>query len=57
MPINNRNDNNKGRKIGFREKLQKSKRTVETHRFNLMRKMEVKNLIDLSKKASQYKLI
>ena len=35
------------------EKLQNSKRTVETHRFNLMRKMEVKNLMDLSKKAQQ----
>ncbi len=39
------------------EKLAKSKRTIETHRFNLMRKMEVKNLIDLSKKAQQYNLI
>ncbi|WP_340200644.1 response regulator transcription factor [Ascidiimonas sp. W6] len=34
------------------EKLEKSKRTIETHRFNLMRKMQVKNLIELSKKAS-----
>lgn len=39
------------------EKLQNSKRTVETHRFNLMRKMEVKNLIDLSKKAQRYNLV
>jgi len=39
------------------EKLQNSKRTVETHRFNLMRKMEVKNLMDLSKKAQEYKLV
>lgn len=39
------------------EKLEKSKRTVETHRFNLMRKMDVKNLIDLSKKAQEFKLI
>lgn len=39
------------------EKLQNSKRTVETHRFNLMRKMEVKNLIDLSKKAQEFNLI
>ncbi|MBU2975018.1 MULTISPECIES: response regulator transcription factor [unclassified Zobellia] len=39
------------------EKLQNSKRTVETHRFNLMRKMEVKNLIDLSKKAQQFNLV
>ncbi|PKA99854.1 LuxR family two component transcriptional regulator [Flavobacteriaceae bacterium MAR_2009_75] len=39
------------------EKLQNSKRTVETHRFNLMRKMDVKNLIDLSKKAQEYNLV
>ena len=39
------------------EKLQNSKRTVETHRFNLMRKMDVKNLIDLSKKAHQFNLV
>jgi len=39
------------------EKLQNSKRTIETHRFNLMKKMEVKNLIDLSKKANKYNLV
>lgn len=39
------------------EKLNNSKRTVETHRFNLMRKMEVKNLIELSKKAREYDLV
>ncbi len=39
------------------EQLQNSKRTIETHRFNLMRKMEVKNLIDLSKKARQHNLV
>lgn len=39
------------------EKLRNSKRTVETHRFNLMRKMNVKNLFDLSKKAQQHKLV
>ncbi len=39
------------------EKLQNSKRTIETHRFNLMKKMEVKNLIDLSKKAAKYNLV
>ncbi len=39
------------------EKLQNSKRTVETHRFNLMRKMEVKNLMDLSKKAQEFGLV
>lgn len=39
------------------EKLKNSKRTIETHRFNLMRKMKVKNLIDLSKKTQKYNLI
>ncbi len=39
------------------EKLNKSKRTIETHRFNLMRKMDVKNLIDLSKKAQLHNLV
>jgi len=39
------------------EKLQNSKRTVETHRFNFMRKLEVKNLIDLSKKAQEIGLV
>ncbi len=39
------------------DKLQNSKRTVETHRFNLMRKMEVKNLMDLSKKAQEFGLV
>lgn len=39
------------------EKLNNSKRTVETHRFNLMRKMEVKNLLELSKKAQLHKLV
>jgi len=39
------------------EKLQNSKRTVETHRFNLMRKMEVNNLMDLSKKAQEFNLV
>ena len=39
------------------EQLQNSKRTIETHRFNLMRKMEVKNLIELSKKAREAGLI
>jgi DNA-binding NarL/FixJ family response regulator len=38
------------------DQLQKSKRTIETHRFNLMRKMEVKNLIELSKKARAHNL-
>lgn len=39
------------------EKLENSKRTIETHRFNLMRKMEVKNLIELSKKAEEAGLV
>lgn len=36
--------------------LKNSKRTIEAHRFNLMKKMQVKNLIELSTKASQYSL-
>lgn len=39
------------------EKLRNSKRTIETHRFNLMKKMQVKNLIDLSKKAQEHQLV
>lgn len=39
------------------EEMKNSKRTVETHRFNLMRKMEVNNLMDLSKKARSHNLI
>jgi DNA-binding NarL/FixJ family response regulator len=39
------------------EKLNNSKRTIDTHRFNLMKKMEVKNLMDLSKKAQQFNLV
>ncbi|MEO0571011.1 MAG: response regulator transcription factor [Bacteroidota bacterium] len=39
------------------EKLQNSKRTIETHRFNLMKKMKVKNLLDLAKKAQEYNLV
>ncbi|WP_111708766.1 response regulator transcription factor [Lutibacter citreus] len=39
------------------EELNKSKRTIETHRFNLMKKMEVKNLIELSSKAKEFNLI
>ncbi len=35
------------------EKLGKSKRTIETHRFNLMKKLDVKNLVELSKKAQE----
>ena len=39
------------------EKLQNSKRTIETHRFNLMKKMEVKNLMDLARKAHEFDLV
>ena len=39
------------------EKLQNSKRTIETHRFNLMKKMKVKNLLDLAKKAQKHNLV
>ncbi|WP_152286770.1 response regulator [Flavicella marina] len=35
------------------ESLGKSKRTIETHRFNLMKKLNVKNLIELSSKAKE----
>ena len=38
------------------EILQNSKRTVETHRFNMMKKMNVKNLMELSSKASELEL-
>lgn len=36
--------------------LSNSKRTIETHRFNMMKKMNVKNLMELASKASQYHL-
>ncbi len=39
------------------EELNKSKRTVETHRFNLMKKLDVKNLIELSSVAKELHLI
>ncbi len=39
------------------EILNNSKRTIETHRFNMMKKMNVKNLIELSSKASEFDLI
>ena len=38
------------------EILKNSKRTVETHRFNLMKKMNVKNLMELAAKASEFRL-
>lgn len=36
--------------------LQNSKRTIETHRFNLMKKMNVKNLMELAAKAKEFDL-
>jgi len=39
------------------EALEISKRTAEVHRFNLMKKLKVKNLIELSNKATEYSLI
>lgn len=39
------------------EELQISKRTAEVHRFNLMKKLEVKSLMELSNKAKEYQLI
>jgi DNA-binding NarL/FixJ family response regulator len=39
------------------EALSISKRTAEVHRFNLMKKLEVKNLIELANKAKEHALI
>lgn len=39
------------------EVLDISKRTAEVHRFNLMKKLKVKNLIELSNKATEYSLL
>jgi two-component system, NarL family, nitrate/nitrite response regulator NarL len=39
------------------EALDISKRTAEVHRFNLMKKLKVKNLIELSNKAKEYSLL
>lgn len=39
------------------EALEISKRTAEVHRFNLMKKLKVKNLMELSNKANEYALI
>ena len=39
------------------EELKISKRTAEVHRFNLMKKLEVKNLMELSNKANVYQLV
>ena len=39
------------------EELGVSKRTTEVHRFNLMKKLNVKNILDLSNKAKKYGLL
>ena len=39
------------------EELQISKRTAEVHRFNLMKKLDVKNIMELSNKAKEYQLV
>ena len=39
------------------EELQISKRTTEVHRFNLMKKMDAKNLQELTSKAQEYQLV
>ncbi|WP_406683443.1 response regulator transcription factor [Seonamhaeicola sp. MEBiC1930] len=39
------------------EELEISKRTAEVHRFNLMKKLEVSNLKELTSKAREYQLI
>jgi len=39
------------------EALDISKRTAEVHRFNLMKKLKVKNLMELSNKAKEYSLL
>jgi len=39
------------------EALEISKRTAEVHRFNLMKKLKVKNLMELSNKANEFSLI
>ena len=39
------------------EALDISKRTAEVHRFNLMKKLKVKNLMELSNKATEFALL
>ncbi|WP_298552961.1 response regulator transcription factor [uncultured Algibacter sp.] len=39
------------------DELKISKRTAEVHRFNLMKKLEVKNLMELSHKAKEFRLV
>ncbi|MGB5418815.1 response regulator [Algibacter sp.] len=39
------------------DELKISKRTAEVHRFNLMKKLDVKNLMELSNKAKEFGLV
>ncbi len=39
------------------EELNISRRTAEVHRFNLMKKLDVKNLMELSHKANEFQLV
>jgi two-component system nitrate/nitrite response regulator NarL len=39
------------------EALEISKRTAEVHRFNLMKKLKVKNLMELSNRANEFSLL
>lgn len=39
------------------DELQISKRTAEVHRFNLMKKLDVKNLMELNHKANEFGLV
>ncbi|UJH89643.1 response regulator transcription factor [Antarcticibacterium sp. 1MA-6-2] len=48
-------DGKSSKEIG--EELNISKRTAEVHRFNLMKKLDVKNLIELTNKAREYDLV
>jgi calcineurin-like phosphoesterase len=49
-------EDGKGITKDIAEELQISKRTAEVHRFNLMKKLEAKNLMELTNKAKEYKL-
>ena len=39
------------------EKLDKSIRTIETHRFNIMKKLEVNNITELLKKVDRESIL
>tara|TARA_R110002049_G_C9178388_1_gene563400 strand:+ start:34293 stop:34964 length:672 start_codon:yes stop_codon:yes gene_type:complete len=39
------------------EELDISRRTAEVHRFNLMKKLDVKNLMELTNKSKEYQLV